>query len=98
MRSADPVKFHNGDVETKDETKDETNVGAKDDTEVKLTRAQRLGKLIQLVRQHPEYTMEELAGGLGVSRASVYRLIKSTGGRVKYEGDKYHGEWTVVDD
>ena len=32
-----------------------------------------------------------------ISRTSVYRLIKSTSGKVKYEGDQYHGEWTVIE-
>ena len=41
--------------------------------------------------------MEEMAGELGISRTSVYRLIKSTGGKVIYKGDQYHGEWTVIE-
>lgn len=78
-------------------TQDGTHVETQDGTQVKPIREIRLEKLIQIVHQHPEYTMEEMAGELGISRTSVYRLIKSTNGKVKYEGDQYHGEWTVIE-
>ena len=71
--------------------------GTQDGTQVEPIRETRQEKLIQIVRQHPGYTMEEMAGELGISRTSVYRLIKSTNGKVKYEGDQYHGEWTVIE-
>ena len=60
-------------------------------------REERQDKLIQLVHKHPEFTMEEMAGEMGISRTSVYRLIKSMNGKVKYNGDQYHGEWIVIE-
>ncbi|MDY6278112.1 MAG: HTH domain-containing protein [Bacteroidales bacterium] len=64
---------------------------------MKSIREERQDKLIQLVHMHPEFTMEEMAGEMGISRTSVYRLIKSMNGKVKYNGDQYHGEWIVIE-
>lgn len=93
VKSADPY-VNSSDTHG---TQDGTHVETQDGTPVKPIREIRLEKLIQIVHQHPEYTMEEMAGELGISRTSVYRLIKSTKGKVKYEGDQYHGEWTVIE-
>lgn len=86
VRSADP-HVHSS----------ETHVGTQDGTHMKSIREERQDKLIQLVHMHPEFTMEEMAGEMGISRTSVYRLIKSMNGKVKYNGDQYHGEWIVIE-
>ena len=91
---ADPHEFQNG----TNETQVETHVDTQDDTHVKSIKGIRLEKLIQLIRKHPDSTMEEMAGEIGISRSSIYRLIKSTGGKILYKGDQYHGEWTVLED
>ncbi|MBR5678732.1 MAG: HTH domain-containing protein [Paludibacteraceae bacterium] len=93
VKSADPY-VNSSDTHG---TQDGTHVETQDGTQVKPIRETRLEKLIQIVRLHPGYTMEEMAGELGISRTSVYRLIKSTNGKVKYKGDQYHGEWTVIE-
>ena len=54
---------------------------------MKSIREERQDKLIQLVHMHPEFTMEEMAGEMGISRTSVYRLIKSMNGN--YLSDQY---------
>ena len=94
VKSADPHEFQNG----TNETQVETHVDTQDDTHVKSIKEIRLEKLIQLIRKHPDSTMEEMAGEIGISRSSIYRLIKSTGGKILYKGDQYHGEWTVLED
>jgi Predicted transcriptional regulator containing an HTH domain and an uncharacterized domain shared with the mammalian protein Schlafen len=79
----------------------EFQIGAnetQDDTHVKPIKNSRLEKLVQLIRKHPDYTMEEMAGEIGISRSSIYRLIKSTDGKIRYEGNQYHGEWIVLED
>ena len=93
VKSADPY-VNSSDTHG---TQDGTHVETQDGAQVKPIRETRLEKLIQIVRLHSGYTMEEMAGELGISRTSVYRLIKSTNGKVKYEGDQYHGEWTVIE-
>ena len=89
-----PHEFQNG----TNETQVDTHVETQDDTHVKPIKSSRLEKLVQLVHMHPDYTMEEMAGEIGVSRSSIYRLIKSTDGKIRYEGNQYHGEWTVLED
>ncbi|MBR2135068.1 MAG: HTH domain-containing protein [Bacteroidales bacterium] len=70
------------------ETHIETHVETQDGTHVRSIREERQDKLIQLVHKHPEFTMEEMAGEMGISRTSVYRLIKSMNGKVKYRQAK----------
>ncbi len=50
-----------------------------------------------LERKRPEFTMEGMAGEMGISRTSVYRLIKSMNGKVKYNVNQYHGEWIEIE-
>ena len=71
VRSADP---HVHSSETHD-SQGGTHVGTQDGTQVKTIREERQDKLIQLVHMHPEFTMEEMAGEMGISRTSVYRPI-----------------------
>ena len=95
VKSADP---HVNSSETQDGTHVETHVGTHVGTHVKSIREKRKKNLIQLVHEHPEFTMEEMAGEIGISRTSVYRLIKSMNGKILYTGDQYHGEWKVIED
>lgn len=94
MKSADPYVKPIG---TDAGTQDETHVETQDGTHPKSIREQRQARLIDLIHRHPTYTMEEMAGEMGISRTTVYRLIKSMNGKVKYRGDQYHGEWTVIE-
>ena len=97
VRSADPHVHSSETHDSQGGTHVETHVGTQDGTHVKSIREERQDKLIQLVHMHPEFTMEEMAGEMGISRTSVYRLIKSMNGKVKYNGDQYHGEWIVIE-
>ena len=97
VRSADPHVYSSETHDSQGGTHVETHVGTQDGTHVKSIREERQDKLIQLVHMHPEFTMEEMAGEMGISRTSVYRLIKSMNGKVKYNGDQYHGEWIVIE-
>ena len=94
VKSADPHEFQKG----TNETQNDTHVETQDDTHVKPIKNSRLEKLVQLICKHPDYTMEEMAGEIGISRSSIYRLIKSTDGKIRYEGNQYHGEWIVLED
>ncbi|MBQ6761436.1 MAG: hypothetical protein IJP49_01650 [Bacteroidales bacterium] len=94
VKSADPYVKPIG---TDAGTQDETHVETQDGTHPKSIREQRPARLIDLIHRHPIYTMEEMAGEMGISRTTVYRLIKSMNGKVKYRGDQYHGEWTVIE-
>lgn len=90
VKSADPLALQS-------DTHD-THVEIQDETHVKSLRESRKEKLIELVRKYPHYTMEEIAGEMGISRATIFRLIKSMDGKVKYQGDQYHGQWTVIEE
>lgn len=90
VKSADPIPVN----ETKDGTKDETYL----DTKLGIKFTERQKKIIEVIKKDSTLTMEEIAAEVGVSRTTIYRIIKSFKGVVVYKGDKYHGEWTVLED
>ena len=58
----------------------------------------RQGKLVGIIKEHPEYTYEQYANALGVGRATVARIIKRlvASGIIKHIGSDKTGHWVVV--
>lgn len=58
----------------------------------------RQGKLVGIIKEHPEYTYEQYANALGVGRATVARIIKRlvVSGIIKHIGSDKTGHWVEV--
>lgn len=93
IKSADPLEFHHG-----------TNPGAsmtdleQIDTNPETNLDESLEhKLIRIIKANPNISKINLAGELGISRSTLYRLLEKLKIKVKYRGGTRHVEWSVIE-
>ena len=57
------------------------------------------GKILELLKAHPEYSAKKMANAIGISEKAVEKHLSNlkAEGRLKRNGPDKGGEWVVLD-